>query len=308
MRRIVDAHHHLWDLQACRYPWLMAKGVVRFFGDPTPIQKNYLVDDLRNDARDYELSASVHIQVGVAEGDELKETEWLQRVGDEQGLPTAIVAFCDLDATDAAQRIAAQMRHPRLRGVRQIVGRSAEEDAVTGSGEVLESVVWRENLELLGELGLSFDLQLTPGQVARVADVLAQVPDTQVALCHCGSPWDQTASGLRKWREGLRLLAALPNVYCKISGLGMFDHDWTVDSIRPIVESCIDIFGARRCMFGSNFPVDKLHASFSDVWRAYEELTAALGAEEQAQLFGATARSFYGIDLASSFAPSSSID
>ena len=76
----------------------------------------------------------------------------------------------------------------------------------------------------------------------------------------------------------------------------MFDHGWSVNSIRPIVESCIDIFGAERCMFGSNFPVDKLHASFGDVWCAYEEITAALGADEQAQLFGRTARKFYGID------------
>ncbi len=296
MRPIVDAHHHLWDLSACHYPWLMARGVVRFFGDPTPIQKNYLVADLRDDARGYELSASVHVQVGVADGDELKETEWLQQVGEAEGLPTAIVAFCELDAADAAQRIAAQLQYSRVRGVRQIVGRSAEEDAVTGSAAVLDSVVWRENLELLGELGLSFDLQLTPGQVPRVAEVLAEAPDTPVALCHCGSPWDQSKSGLGAWRDGLRLLAALPNVYCKISGLGMFDHDWTVDSIRPIVETCIEVFGANRCMFGSNFPVDKLHASYDRVWRAYEEITAALDPEAQAQLFGDTARAFYGID------------
>ena len=295
MRRIVDAHHHLWDLQACHYPWLMARGVARFFGDPTPIQKNYLVADLRNDARDYDLAASVHIQVGAAEGDELKETEWLQRIGDDEGLPSAIVAFCDLDNPDAAKQIAAQLQHPRVRGIRQIVGRSAEEDAATGSAQLLESVVWRENLELLGELGLSFDLQLTPGQVARAAEVLGQVPDTQIALCHCGSPWDQSQAGLSAWRDGLRLLASLPNVHCKISGLGMFDHDWTVDSIRPIVESCIDIFGPGRCMFGSNFPVDKLHAGYTQLWQAYEEITAALGPTVQEQLFSDNARSFYGL-------------
>ena len=71
MRTIVDAHHHLWDLDACDYPWLMARGVRRFFGDPTPIQKNYLVSDLRADAGDYVIDASVHIQVGVAPGDEV---------------------------------------------------------------------------------------------------------------------------------------------------------------------------------------------------------------------------------------------
>ena len=61
MRRIIDAHHHLWYLNACHYPWLMDRGVERFFGDPTPIQKNYLVGDFRDDASDYELAASVHV-------------------------------------------------------------------------------------------------------------------------------------------------------------------------------------------------------------------------------------------------------
>ena len=296
MRRIIDAHHHLWDLNACHYPWLMARGVTRFFGDPTAIQKNYVVADLREDAADYELVASVHVQVGVAPGDELKETAWLQQTGDGDGLPSAIVAFCELDSPEARALLKAQLAHPRLRGARQIIGRSDEEDAITRSGELIESPVWRDNLALLGELGLSFDLQLTPGQVPRIAEVLAEIPGTDVALCHCGSPWDQSRAGIESWREGLSLLASLPNVTCKISGLGMFDHNWTVDSIRPIVESCIEIFGPERAMFGSNFPVDKLHASYSRVWNAYEEISARLGVQEQELLFGDTARKFYRID------------
>lgn len=296
MRRIIDAHHHLWDLNACHYPWLMARGVTRFFGDPTAIQKNYVVADLREDAADYELVASVHVQVGVAPGDELKETAWLQQTSDGDGLPSAIVAFCELDSPEARALLKAQLAHPRLRGARQIIGRSDEEDAITRSGELVESPVWRDNLALLGELGLSLDLQLTPGQVPRIAEVLAEISGTDVALCHCGSPWDQSRAGIESWRDGLSLLASLPNLTCKISGLGMFDHNWTVDSIRPIVESCIEIFGPERAMFGSNFPVDKLHASYSRVWSAYEEISARLSVQEQELLFGDTARKFYRID------------
>lgn len=295
MRCIVDAHHHLWDLRANNYPWLMARGVRRFFGDPTPIQKNYLVDDLRIDAAGYKLDASVHVQVGVATGDELKETAWLQEAGDQDGLPSAIVAFCKLDNTDAPRHLDAQLEYSRLRGVRQIVGRSNDEDAISGSGQLIDHPVWRENLGLLGELGLSFDLQLTPGQVPRIAEVLASTPNTRVALCHCGSPWDQSVKGIQSWRKGMLLLASLPNIHCKISGLGMFDHGWSVDSIRSIVESCIDIFGAERCMFGSNFPVDKLHASYSQVWGAYEKITAGLDCLAQQKLFADNARNFYRI-------------
>ncbi|MEL7449798.1 MAG: amidohydrolase family protein, partial [Pseudomonadota bacterium] len=250
--RIVDAHHHLWDLEAVHYPWLMAKGVKRFFGDPAPIQKNYLVADLRRDASDFELAASVHIQVGAQPSDELTETAWLQRASDTDGLPTAVVAACDLASDGVGEQLDAHAEHAALRGIRQIVGRSDEEDAQTGSGALLDEARWQAGLTQLADRGLSFDLQLVPAQTARAAEVMAAVPGLRVALCHCGSPWNQSSEGLASWREGLKLLADNEHVFCKLSGFGMFDHTWTVDSIRPIVESCIEIFGAERCMFGSN--------------------------------------------------------
>ncbi len=291
--RIVDAHHHLWDLQAVQYPWLMARGVTRFFGDPTPIQKNYLAQDLRDDAAEFELEGSVHVQVGVAPGAELDETRWLQQTGDREGLPSAIVAYCELERDDIGEQLDAQVQYSRVRGVRQIIGRSDEEDAKTGSGALLDNPQWADGLALLADRGFCFDLQLTPRQLVRCAEVFGDVPDLNVALCHCGSPWEQSASGIESWRAGLKALATLPNVHCKISGLGMFDHDWTTDSIRPLVESCLEIFGTQRCMFGSNFPVDKLHANYSRIWRTFLELTSELGDAERDALFGGNARAFY---------------
>ena len=292
-RRIVDAHHHLWDLDACGYPWLMEKGVVRFFGDPAPIQRNYLVPDLLEDASGVELTGSVHVQVGVAEGDEVRETEWLESPAARDGLPSAIVAYCDLSAPNAGQVLERHAESSRLRGVRQIIGRSEDEDAVTGSGALLEDARWRENLGLLRERGLSFDLQLIPPQLPRVATVLESLPGLKVALCHCGSPWDQSKAGLESWRAGLSDLARLPDVYCKVSGLAMFNHNWNPGDIRPIVESCIDIFGPTRCMFGSNFPVDKLHKRWDEIWCAYEEIAARYRTDEQERLFRKTAEDFY---------------
>lgn len=276
----------------------MARGVKRFFGDPTPIQKNYLVADLRADASGFELAASVHVQVGVADGDEVRETEWLERTAGEHGLPSAIVAYCALEREDAMAVLDEHLRYPRVRGVRQIVGRSDVEDAATGSGALVESPVWRRHLAALAGLDLSFDLQLTPGQVPAVAEALDRAPETRVALCHCGSPWDQSASGLRAWRDGLRRLASRPQVYCKISGLGMFDHAWTEDSIRPIVEACIETFGVSRCMFGSNFPVDKLHAGYARVWDAFRRIVGPLDDADRSRLFEGTAREFYRIGAA----------
>lgn len=293
--KIIDAHHHLWDLGAVHYPWLMTRGVRRFFGDPAPIQKNYLVGDLRADAAGFDLAGSVHVQVGVEPGDELSETEWLQNTGDTEGLPSAIVAYCELERPDIKAQLGRHAKHSRVRGVRQIVGRSVEEDAQTGSGGLLEDEGWLQGLRVLAASGLTFDLQLIPQQMQRCAELLGELPQLDVALCHCGSPWNQTDEGLRDWRAGLASLASLENVHCKISGLGMFDHDWTTASIRPIVEAVIDEFGFQRCMFGSNFPVDKLHASYDRIWNAYDELTSDFTDTQRASMFRENAAAFYRI-------------
>lgn len=293
MRSIIDAHHHLWDLNACHYPWLMEKGTVRFFGDPAPIQRNYLVPELRQDAACFDLAGSVHVQAGVVAGDEVRETRWLEAVAEEQGLPSVIVAYCDLSADNAQQVLDEHAKTSRLRAVRQIIGRSAEEDAATGSDALLDNPLWRENLGSLRERQLSFDLQLIPQQMGKIAAILESMPGLKVALCHCGSPWDQSEQGLKSWRAGLQRLAQSADVHCKISGLSMFDHDWDVEDLRPIIESCIEIFGPDRCMFGSNFPVDKLHKTYDDIWRAYLAIACQYSDEEQARLFRGTAAEFY---------------
>ena len=296
---IIDAHHHLWDLQACHYPWLMAKGVKRFFGDPTPIQKDYLVQDFFADIGDLPVSASVHIQVGVDEDQAVDETRWLQSVTDakdSKGFPQGIVAFCNLVDTGAMEKLQEHRNYPNLRGLRQIVGRSPEEDANTGSAMLLDNPIWIENLSRIAEYDLSFDLQLIPSQISKAREIFVEIPELKVALCHCGSPFDQSDEGLSFWKTQIKKLAELPNIYCKISGFGMFDHEWTVDSIRPIIINVIDIFTPERCMFGSNFPVEKLHADYHAVWNAYMEIIKEFSLDEKQQLFADTARNFYSIN------------
>lgn len=291
--RIVDAHHHLWDLGHCHYPWLMEKGVKRFFGDPTPIQQDYLVCDFRADIGALPVEKSVHIQVGVTPGDAVRETAWLQAMGEAHGLPSAIVAFTDLTARDLSEQLDAHGQHDRLRGIRQIVGRSAEEDRRTGTQGLLADPAFLSGLRTLADRGLSFDLQLTPPLMHATADLLERVPELRVALCHAGSPSDFSEEGLAEWRTGLERLAHLPNLICKPSGFGMFQPGWTVPSIRPLVLTAIDIFGPERIAFGSNFPVDKLAAGYGRVMGAYSDITSDFGNAEREQMLAGTAELFY---------------
>lgn len=285
----IDAHHHLWDLQAVHYPWLMAEGVERFFGDPTPIQRNYLIDDFRQGASRHGISGSVHIQVGADNA--MAEAAWIQQVAEATpDWPLVQVAFADLTAPDLGHTLDQLQRLDSLRGVRQIVGRAPGEDAQTGTNTLLADPRFLAGLAELASRGLSFDLQLIPELMADTARVLAEVPDLKVALCHAGSPHDRSPEGVAKWAGQLKTLSNLPNVSCKLSGLGMFDHNWTEDSFRPIVEVCMEQFGANRLMFGSNFPVDSL---YSDYARLFETLETLVPTDWHDVFFGRNAAAFY---------------
>jgi len=289
----IDAHHHLWDLQAVHYPWLMAKGVERFFGDPSPIQRDYPLSELRADAGAEGIAGSVHIQVGAE--DPLAEAQWVQSIADANpDWPMVQVAFCDLTADDLPAQLDALQALPSLCGVRQIVGRAPGEDAVTGTNTLLQDPRFKSGLALLAERGLSFDLQLIPDLMPAMAALLAEVPETKVALCHAGSPYDRSTAGLAAWSEALKGLSALPSVTCKLSGLGMFDHHWTVEALRPIVETCLDQFGPERLMFGSNFPVDSLYSDYATLMDAYRTL---LPDEALPQIMHHTAAAFYALKV-----------
>lgn len=290
----VDAHHHLWDLGACHYPWLMARGVKRFFGDPTPIQKNYLVDDFLSESQQFMPLKSVHVQVGVEESQSLRESNWLAQQSQSQvGFPHAIVAYCDLASSSAERMMDEQLAINGVRGIRQIVGRHESEDKQAGTGALLSNPTWRSNLHSLADRALCFDLQLVPSQLAQAYEVFSEVPKLRVALCHCGSPWDQSRAGLEHWRQGLRKLASLPNMFCKISGLGMFNRTWDEAQLRPLILDVIETFGVSRSMFGSNFPVDKLYRPYAAYWSAYDAITRDFSSSERERLFVGTATQFY---------------
>ncbi|WP_420585067.1 amidohydrolase family protein [Ruegeria sp.] len=287
----IDAHHHLWDLSAVNYPWLMEKGAVRFFGDPSSIQRNYLLPEFRADAEALGFGASVHIQVGAA--DPWAEAQWVQSVAAQfPDWPLVQVAFCDLTATDLGSQLDRLQTLPSVRGVRQIIGRAPGEDASTGTNSLLKSPEFLAGLKQLGTRGLSFDLQLLPELISDAADVFAQAPETQIALCHAGSPYDRTPQGLQRWADELTALSSLPHVCCKLSGLGMFDHNWSAESVAPIVSTCLSQFGAERCMFGSNFPVDSLTSTYADLVSRHQELAPN---SDQEDVFRNTAKRFYRI-------------
>jgi predicted TIM-barrel fold metal-dependent hydrolase len=298
--QIVDPHHHLWDLETNFYPWLREPYRDRGWGDWSSLRQNYLVEDFLLDAWGHELLASVHVQANFDPSRPLGETEWLERVAEDpasRGFPQGIVAFVDLSAADAAVALSRQASHPRVRGVRQVLNRHREPSLNRAPRDYLADPAWRSNFALLAGHGFSFDAQVYQHQMPELCALADAHPETTIILDHCGMPAERDPESLRGWREGMRELARRPNMRVKLCGFGMVDLDWTAETIRPFVLHAIEQFGPERSMFASNFPVDKLMATYDRLWGAYDRLTEDFSMAERENLFVTTAACTYRLDL-----------
>jgi len=295
--KIIDPHHHLWDLDRFHYPWL-AEPVEHIAGDYTAIRRSYRIADFLEDAKIQDLVKSVHLEADFDHNDDpVKESAWLQSLADDPGaggFPHGIVAYADLSARDVEDVLVRHCRYPNMRGIRQALNHAPEARLCFAErGDLMTDARWRAGFALLESFDLSFDLQVWPWQMDDAVRLARDFPNVLIILDHTGMPIYRDEGGFKRWRDSMRALAGLFNVAVKISGLGMFDHHWTVETIRPFVLETIELFGVERCMFASNFPVDKLMSSYDDLWRSYAVITAACSANEQRRLFHDNAARYY---------------
>jgi predicted TIM-barrel fold metal-dependent hydrolase len=294
---VLDAHHHLWDLNANYYPWLTDRISTRVCGEYSAICKNYLLEDFFKDAADINLVKSIHVQAEHDHTDPVRETQWLQMVADSpssRGFPHGIIAYADLSCSNVESILDAHNSYPNVRGIRQMLHESMV-DPDNPRPSLIENPTWRRNIRLLKKHGFTFDLQVYPKQMGQAFQLVKENQDLQFILCHTGQPPIGDKEGLEIWQNGMKTLAQLQNVCVKISGLGMFDRNWTVDSIRPFVLYAIEVFDVERCMFGSNFPVDGMMSSYYRLWSAYNEITCDFSDNERDALLYSNAERVYRI-------------
>lgn len=288
---MIDAHHHLWQLSTINYPWLMDKGSSRFFGQADPIRQDYLPENYYDDHQ-RKIARSVHIQVGcITEHNEL-ETALIESFI-AQGAPiAAIVAAVDVRANNLSQQLENQCVYKHVKGVRHMIGKSPDENALLPPFIEEE---WLEGWQQIAKCGLTFDLQCTAEQYPSIYQALLQVPSLSVVLCHFASPWVQNDVGFKHWLFWMKKFASLPNCYIKLSGFSMFTHQFNLVQYLKYSHAAIAIFGAKRCMLGSNFPVDKLHMTFKQLQCAWRVLLSSLHQDDQVWLTHKAAQSFYQI-------------
>lgn len=304
VRPAIDAHHHLWDLAANHYPWLTPGAGPAPFPKFETLCRDYLVSDFRADTARQAIVKSVHVQAEHDEADPVRETAWLQAVAerpDSGGFPHAIVAFADLSEPGVEKILEGHCAHRNTRGIRQMLNFDPRAAAASAGNplekrkNLLADERFRASFGLLRKFDLSFDMQLFPWQAAEAASLVAAHPDTRFIVNHTLMPMDRSEAGLAIWRSALATLAQFENVAIKISGLGMSATGWDTEQSRRLVRETLERFGPGRCLFGSNFPVDRMMIDYDTPWQVFREAISGYSAAEQHALLVGNAERIYRI-------------
>lgn len=293
-RRIVDAHHHLWDPVRNYHPWLRDEPMIPFrYGDYSAIRRPYLTADYRADAAPWIIDASVYVETEWDPSDANGEMDFVAALRTQTGLPSVAVAQAWLDRPDCGAVLERHAARDFVRSVRHKPRANADPRSSLPGG--LTDASFHAGMRHLQRLGLRFDLQTPWWHLHEARKFADTFPSTQIILNHAGLPADRSAEGIAGWRAAMTALAGAPNVAVKISGIGQKDEPWTVSANRAIVLTAIDLFGVDRCMFASNFPVDSLCASFATIFAGFEQIVADFSAAEKNALFAGNARRVYAI-------------
>ena len=276
----IDAHHHLWHLGGpLDYGWLDGPGLAT-------IRRDYGPEDLQTLIQAEGIDRTVFVQTLA----NLDETRWALGLTERFPFLAGVVGWVDLQADACADQLAEFQAHPRFVGVRHVVHDEPDADFIVRPGVT-------RGLQVLEAAGVPFDLLFRPAHLRHVPTLARACPDLRMVIDHLAKPL--IGAGLVDgWANDLRAAAACPNVWCKLSGMVTeADHQaWTVADLQPYATLAFDLFGPDRLMFGSDWPVCELAATYTQVHQATRELMAGLSTGEIAAIFGGTAAQFYRLD------------
>ena len=294
---IIDSHHHIW--RQADLDWLQGAEQPRVFGPYKPIQRDYPIEEFKADLASSNVVASVYVQTNWPKGREVEETAWVQSVADQHGWPHGIVGYANLLADEAGETIKQLVAHPRLRGVRmQLHWHENPLFRFAAGPDLASDARLRRNIRALAHHGLTFDLQVFASQMAGAAALAAANRDITFVLQHAGMLEDLSPAGVAAWREGMRRLAGEPNIVSKLSAFGTFKHCNDPAHTAFMAQETIALFGPERCMFGSNFPIEKLWTTYAEVVTAHRQALAGMTPEAQRQVLHDTAARVYRLNVA----------
>lgn len=279
--KVIDAHQHFWEIgkSGFDYAWMDGEALA-------PIRKTYLPADLKQhlDATGVDQSIFVQTQHNV------EENRWVLQFCEDHDFLAGMVGWVDLASTDCERQLEEFKSNPYFVGIRHVTHDEPDDDWIIRD-EVMNG------LRVLEKYEVPFDLLFFVKHLKHASTLGKALPDLPMVIDHLAKP-EIKAGRLENWEENFRAAAKFPNMFCKISGM-VTEADWLAwkpDDLRPYVEIALEVFGPERCMYGSDWPVCELAGSYEQVIGAAREVLSGLSPDEQAWVFGGTAKKFYGID------------
>jgi predicted TIM-barrel fold metal-dependent hydrolase len=292
---IVDAHFHVW--RRADLPWLDGPMQPRIFGAYEGIRRDYPVGEYLDDIAGTGVTRAVYVQANWPPERAEDEAAWIESVAGDSGWPHAHVAYADMTADDVRPALDRLARFPRLRGIRQqFHWHETPAYRFAPHPDLCRDRVVQRNVARLANYGLVFELQVFAGQLAGACALADACPDTTLVLQHAGMLEDASDEGRAAWRDAMADLAERPNVTAKLSGFGTFIHRCDPAHIAWLIEETVALFAADRCLWGSNFPIEKLWTDYATLLAAHRDAAAGLSAAQRSAIFNDTACRVYRLN------------
>ncbi len=283
---IIETHQHLWDVKKFTLPWHATE-------DVPSLRRSYVMSDYLEATKGLNVFKTVYMEVDVAPEQQQAEVDYVTDLCQRGDNPMKAAVVSGRPGTPGFEPYARKLAQNKyIKGIRQVL-----HGASTPAGFCLQPK-FVESVQLLGELGLSFDLCLRSGEVLDVVKLVDQCPKTRFIIDHCGnmSVTSTDAAARSKWQEGMKQMAARKNTVCKISGIIVTaNKDWKAADLAANINDTMNTFGEDRIVFAGDWPVCTLKASFAQWVGALKEIVKDRPVAFQKKLFHDNAAKFYGI-------------
>ena len=289
---MIDAHFHVW--RQADLPWLTGPMQPRIFGPYEPIRRDYPMAEYLANIAGTGITRAVYVQANWAPGQVEAEARLIEKTARETGWPHALVAYADMTVPDARPALDRLARFPRVRGIRQQFHWHANPQyRFAARPDLCADPAVIANVARLADHGWAFDLQVFAGQVRHALNLVDACPDVTFVLHHAGMLEDTSEAGRALWRAAMADLALRPNAFAKLSGFGTFIHRNDPAHIAWLVSETVTMFGADRCLWGANFPIEKLWTDYASLLSAHRAAAGGLSAAETRAIFNDTAARVY---------------
>jgi L-fuconolactonase len=272
---IIDAHHHFWNYDPVRDSWIT--------NEMKELQKDWLPSDIEDVFRANQVEGSVVVQADPSEN----ENEYLLDLADQYSFIRGVVGWIDLKSERIEEKLKYYHQFSRMKGFRNLLQGEKQRD-------VMLDPAFKKGIGLLNKYGFSYDLLILPDQLEHAVKLVAAFPDQRFIIDHLAKPSIRKGI-ISDWKSAIAPFAGYQNVYCKISGM-VNEADWKYweeNDFRPYLDTVVETFGTKRLIFGSDWPVCLLAAAYDEVKRIATNYFNTFSISEQADFFGANARTFY---------------